>query len=129
MRSGGGQFAGAAERPPRGLRRRRTGRPPHLNDDLGTALGPDLLTGADAVQGNGVEAARTSGTGHAYWRMLGHPNGGTPELSEIRDQREQQTRRAAGDKAYDTYDTAYHHALTDDAEHGLAHAPRGHAGP
>ncbi|MGW6356166.1 ATP-binding protein [Streptomyces sp. NPDC055092] len=98
----------------------------NLNDNLGIALGLDLLTGANAAQGNGVEAARTSGTGHAYWRMLGHPNRGTPELSEIRDQWEQQARRAAGDNAYDT---AYHRALTDDAEHGLAHALQGHAGP
>ncbi|MGW6159184.1 hypothetical protein ACWFRM_39705 [Streptomyces sp. NPDC055144] len=58
--------------------------------------------------------------------MLGHPNRGTPELSEIRDQWEQQARKAAGDNAYDA---AYHRALTDDAEHGLAHALQGHAGP
>ncbi|RVU19944.1 regulator [Streptomyces antnestii] len=98
----------------------------NLNDNLGIALGLDLLTGANAAQGNGVEAARTSGTGHAYWRMLGHPNRGTPELSEIRDQWEQLARKSAGDSAYDT---AYHRALTDDAQQGLALALQGHAGP
>ncbi|MFA3839106.1 hypothetical protein [Streptomyces aureus] len=56
----------------------------------------------------------------------GSPTSRTPELSEIRDQWEQQARKAAGDNAYDT---AYHRALTDDAEHALAHALQGHAGP
>ncbi|WP_406517172.1 hypothetical protein [Streptomyces sp. NBC_00134] len=51
------------------------------------------------------------------------------ERSEIRDQWEQQARKAAGDRACDTYDTAYHRSLTDDAEHGLAHALQGRAGP
>ncbi|MEU6659983.1 NB-ARC domain-containing protein [Streptomyces sp. NPDC046821] len=97
----------------------------NLNDNLGIALGLDLLTGANAAQGHGVEAARTSGTGHAYWRMLGHPNRGTPELSEIRDQWEQLARASAGDNAYET---AYHRALTDDAEQGLALALQGHPG-
>ncbi|MFD0060741.1 hypothetical protein [Streptomyces sp. NPDC056690] len=91
-----------------GAPRRRTGRPPHLDDDLGTGAGAD--------QYNGVEAAHASGTAHAYRRMLGHPNPRTPQLPKNRDQREQQIRQAAGDKAY-------HRFLTDDAEHGLAHAP------
>ncbi|MFI6338800.1 ATP-binding protein [Streptomyces sp. NPDC050535] len=89
----------------------------NLNDNLGIALALDLLTGANAVQGNGVGAARTSGTGNTFWRMLGHPNHGTPELSEVRDQWELQAREAAGD---DAYDEAFHDALTDDAEHSLA---------
>jgi hypothetical protein len=89
----------------------------NLNDNLGIALALDLLTGANAAQGNGIGAARTSGTGNSYWRMLGHPNHGTPELSEVRDQWELQARRAAGD---DAYDRAFHDALNSDAELGLA---------
>ena len=89
----------------------------NLNDNLGIALALDLLTGANAVQGNGIAAARTSGTGNTFWRMLGHPNHGTPELSEVRDQWELQARKAIGDAAYDT---AFHNALNDDAEQGLA---------
>ncbi|MFD4528459.1 ATP-binding protein [Streptomyces sp. NPDC058470] len=87
-----------------------------LNDNLGIALALDLLTGANAVQGNGIGAARTSGTGNTFWRMLGHPNRGTPELSEARDQWELQARKAAGD---DAYNKAFRNALNDDAEHSL----------
>ncbi|MFJ4831844.1 ATP-binding protein [Streptomyces sp. NPDC088747] len=94
----------------------------NLNDNLGIALALDLLTGANAVQGNGGGAARTSGTGNTFWRMLGHPNHGTPELSEVRDQWELQARIAAGDYAYDK---AFLDALNDDAEHGLAHVLQG----
>ncbi|MEU5950745.1 NB-ARC domain-containing protein [Streptomyces sp. NPDC047525] len=89
----------------------------HLNDNLGIALALDLLTGANAAQGNGIRAACTSGTGLTYWRMLGHPNRGTPELSEIREQWEQQAREAAGANAYDK---AFRNAVNDDAEQGLA---------
>ncbi|MGY5003785.1 ATP-binding protein [Streptomyces griseus] len=90
-----------------------------LHDSLGIALGLDLLAGAIAAQGNGVAAARASGTGHAYWRMIGHPHRGTPELGAIREQWELRARQAAGDSAYER---AYRHASADDAERGLAHA-------
>ncbi|MFC8131620.1 ATP-binding protein [Streptomyces sp. NPDC057302] len=89
----------------------------NLNDNLGIALALDLLTGANAAQGNGIRAACTSGTGLTYWRMLGHPNRGTPELSEIREQWEQQARDAAGTNAYNR---AFLDALHEDAEQGLA---------
>ncbi|MFJ8820815.1 ATP-binding protein [Streptomyces sp. NPDC102467] len=89
----------------------------NLRDNLGIALALDLLTGANAAQGDGIGAARTSGTGNTYWRRLGHPNHGTPELSEVRDRWEHQARSAAGDVAYDK---AFHAALHDDAEQGLA---------
>lgn len=94
-----------------------------LRDSLGIALGLDLLAGAIAAQGDGVEAARTSGTGHVYWRMIGHPHRGTPELGVIRDAWERQAREAAGDPAYDS---AYHRSLTADAESGLVRALQGH---
>ncbi|MEV5532646.1 ATP-binding protein [Streptomyces prunicolor] len=94
----------------------------NLNDNLGIALALDLLTGANAVQGNGIAAARTSGTGNTFWRMLGHPNHGTPELSEVRDQWELQARKAVGD---DAYDRAFRTALNDDAEQGLASVMHG----
>ncbi|PCG83031.1 regulator [Streptomyces sp. WZ.A104] len=90
-----------------------------LHDSLGIALGLDLLAGAIAVQGNGVAAARASGTGHTYWRMIGHPHRGTPELGAIREQWELRARQAAGDSAYER---AYLRASADDAERGLAHA-------
>ncbi|MDQ0982757.1 regulator [Streptomyces sp. V2I9] len=90
-----------------------------LHDSLGIALGLDLLAGAIAAQGNGVAAARASGTGHTYWRMIGHPHRGTPELGAIREQWELRARQAAGDSAYEL---AYRRASADDAERGLAHA-------
>ncbi|WP_420309413.1 ATP-binding protein [Streptomyces sp. YS-B37] len=89
----------------------------NLNDNLGIALALDLLTGANAVQGNGIAAARTSGTGNTFWRMLGHPNHGTPELSEVRDEWELQARKAVGD---DAYEKAFRNALNHDAEYSLA---------
>ncbi|WP_329113399.1 ATP-binding protein [Streptomyces sp. NBC_01465] len=97
-----------------------------LHDRLGLALGLDLLAGAIAVQGDGVEAARTSGTGDAYWRMLGDPNRGSPELGALRDDWEQRARTSAGEAAYET---AYRRAVSDDAERGLAHALQGHHSP
>ncbi|SDD64994.1 Predicted ATPase [Streptomyces sp. LaPpAH-199] len=90
-----------------------------LHDSLGIALGLDLLAGAIAAQGNGVAAARASGTGHTFWRMVGHPHRGTPELGAIREQWELRARQAAGDSAYEL---AYRRASADDAERGLAHA-------
>lgn len=89
----------------------------NLNDNLGIALALDLLTGANAIQGNGIAAARTSGTGNTFWRMLGHPHHGTPELSEVRDQWELQARKSIGD---DAYEKAFHNALNNDAEQSLA---------
>ncbi|MEU1090271.1 NB-ARC domain-containing protein [Streptomyces sp. NPDC005892] len=92
-----------------------------LRDSLGIALALDLLAGAIAAQGDGVGAARTLGTGQTFWRMVGHPHRGTPELGAIRDRWELLAREAAGHSAYET---AYHRALKDTAEHGLAHALR-----
>ncbi|MEW1720010.1 regulator [Streptomyces sp. NPDC093109] len=94
-----------------------------LRDSLGIALGLDLLAGAIAARGDGVAAARTSGTGHTYWRMIGHPHRGTPELGAIRDEWERRAREAAGDPAYES---AYQLGLVTDAESGLALALRGH---
>ncbi|MEI7032166.1 ATP-binding protein [Streptomyces pratensis] len=93
-----------------------------LHDSLGIALGLDLLAGAIAAQGDGVAAARTSGTGHTYWRMVGHPHRGTPELGAIREQWERRARQAAGDSAYEL---AYRRASADDAERGLARVLEG----
>ncbi|MFD6422692.1 ATP-binding protein [Streptomyces sp. NPDC060198] len=92
-----------------------------LRDSLGIALALDLLAGAIAAQGDGVGAARTLGTGQTFWRMVGHPHRGTPELGAIRDRWELLAREAAGHSAYET---AYDRALKDTAEHGLAHALR-----
>ncbi|MGW2841771.1 ATP-binding protein [Streptomyces sp. NPDC001493] len=92
-----------------------------LQDSLGIALALDLLAGAIAAQGDGVGAARTLGTGQTFWRMVGHPHRGTPELGAIRDRWERLAREAAGHSAYET---AYDRALKDTAEHGLAHALR-----
>lgn len=93
-----------------------------LHDSLGIALGLDLLAGAIAARGDGVEAARTSGTGHVYWLMIGHPHRGTPELAVIRDVWERQARESAGDPAYEQ---AYRRSLTGDAETGLVRALQG----
>ncbi|MFE7458336.1 ATP-binding protein [Streptomyces sp. NPDC057554] len=90
-----------------------------LRDSFGIALGLDLLAAAIAAQGAGAQAARVYGTGHAYWRMVGHPQRGTPELGPVRETCELQARAAVGDEAYQR---AFERGQSDNAEVGLAAA-------
>ncbi|WDG31744.1 regulator [Streptomyces sp. CA-278952] len=92
-----------------------------LRDSFGIALGLDLLAAAIAAQGAGAQAARVYGTGHAYWRMVGHPQRGTPELGPVRERCELQARAAVGDEAYQR---AFERGQSDNAEVGLAAALR-----
>ncbi|MFJ1746636.1 ATP-binding protein [Streptomyces sp. NPDC088116] len=94
-----------------------------LRDSFGIALGLDLLAAAVAAQGDGERAAHAYGTGQAFWRMVGHPLRGTPELAPVREECERQAREAAGSPAYED---AFHRGLVDDGESGLARALRGH---
>ncbi|MBK5992020.1 MULTISPECIES: ATP-binding protein [Streptomyces] len=90
-----------------------------LRDSFGIALGLDILAAAIAAQGAGAQAARVYGTGHAYWRMVGHPQRGTPELGAVRETCELQARAAVGD---DAYQRAFERGQADNAEVGLAAA-------
>ncbi|MCR8944519.1 NB-ARC domain-containing protein [Streptomyces sp. OUCMDZ-4982] len=90
-----------------------------LRDSFGIALGLDILAAAIAAQGAGAQAARVYGTGHAYWRMVGHPQRGTPELGAVRENCELQARAAVGDEAYQR---AFERGQADNAEVGLAAA-------
>ncbi|MGW1206484.1 ATP-binding protein [Streptomyces cyaneofuscatus] len=90
-----------------------------LRDSFGIALGLDILAAAIAAQGAGAQAARVYGTGHAYWRMVGHPQRGTPELGPVRETCELQARAAVGDEAYQR---AFERGQADNAEVGLAAA-------
>ncbi|MFD6801650.1 ATP-binding protein [Streptomyces cyaneofuscatus] len=90
-----------------------------LRDSFGIALGLDILAAAIAAQGAGAQAARVYGTGHAYWRMVGHPQRGTPELAPVREACELQARAAVGDEAYQR---AFERGQADNAEVGLAAA-------
>lgn len=92
-----------------------------LRDSFGIALGLDILAAAIAAQGAGAQAARVYGTGHAYWRMVGHPQRGTPELGPVRETCELQARAAVGDEAYQR---AFERGQADNAEAGLAAALR-----
>ncbi|MFJ4822213.1 ATP-binding protein [Streptomyces bacillaris] len=92
-----------------------------LRDSFGIALGLDILAAAIAAQGAGAQAARVYGTGHAYWRMVGHPQRGTPELGAVRETCELQARAAVGDEAYQR---AFERGQADNAEVGLAAALR-----
>lgn len=92
-----------------------------LGDSFGVALGLDILAAAVAAQGAGAQAARIYGTGQAYWRMVGHPQRGTPELGPVRETCERQARAAIGDAAYQR---AFDRGQTDNAEVGLAAALR-----
>ncbi|MEW1724360.1 NB-ARC domain-containing protein [Streptomyces sp. NPDC093109] len=94
-----------------------------LGDSFGIALGLDLLAAAVAAQGDGERAAYAYGTGQAFWRMVGHPQRGTPELADVRAECERQARAAAGNPAYED---AFHRGLVDDGESGLARALQGH---
>ncbi|MFW3475506.1 ATP-binding protein [Streptomyces microflavus] len=90
-----------------------------LRDSFGIALGLDILAAAIAAQGAGAQAARVYGTGHAYWRMVGHPQRGTPELGAVRETCELQARAAVGDAAYQR---AFERGQADNTEVGLAAA-------
>ncbi|WNF31189.1 regulator [Streptomyces sp. C11-1] len=92
-----------------------------LRDSFGIALGLDILAAAIAAQGAGAQAARVYGTGQAYWRMVGHPQRGTPELGPVRERCERQARAAVGDEAYQR---AFERGQSDNAEVGLAAALR-----
>ncbi|AXG82423.1 ATP-binding protein [Streptomyces paludis] len=94
-----------------------------LGDSFGIALGLDLLAAAVAAQGDGERAAYAYGTGQAFWRMVGHPQRGTPELATVRAECERQARAAAGNPAYED---AFHRGMVDDGESGLARALQGH---
>ncbi|MFE0172194.1 ATP-binding protein [Streptomyces sp. NPDC059002] len=71
-----------------------------IGDSFGIAIGLDLLAAASAAQGRAEQAALLSGTGHAYWRNVGHPQRGTPELAPLRARTEQLARAGIGPKAY-----------------------------
>lgn len=90
-----------------------------LRDSFGIALGLDLLAAAIAAQGEGALAARVYGTGQVYWRMVGHPQRGTPELGPLREACERRAREAVGD---DAYRLAFERGRSDSAEAGLVQA-------
>lgn len=90
-----------------------------LRDSFGIALGLDILASAIAAQGQGARAARVYGTGQVYWRMVGHPQRGTPDVTPVRESWERQAREAVGDLAYQR---AFERGRTDTAEAGLAAA-------
>ncbi|WLQ38066.1 regulator [Streptomyces castrisilvae] len=93
-----------------------------LRDRFGIALGLDILAAAIAAQGEGARAARVYGTGQVYWRMVGHPQRGTPELGPLREACERRAREAVGDAAYWR---AFEQGRSDSAEAGLALALHG----
>ncbi|MCX0243516.1 ATP-binding protein [Streptomyces drozdowiczii] len=93
-----------------------------LRDRFGIALGLDVLAAAIAAQGEGARAARVYGTGQVYWRMVGHPQRGTPELGPVRETCERRAREAVGDAAYRR---AFEQGRADSAEAGLALALHG----
>ncbi|MFJ9677249.1 ATP-binding protein [Streptomyces sp. NPDC101194] len=93
-----------------------------MRDRFGIALGLDILAAAIAAQGAGARAAQVYGTGQVYWRMVGHPQRGTPELGPLREACERQARAAVGDAAYQR---AFDRGRTDNAEVGLAAALQG----
>ncbi|MEV0782621.1 regulator [Streptomyces sp. NPDC050423] len=93
-----------------------------LRDSFGIALGLDILAAAVAAQGEGAHAARVYGTGQLYWRMVGHPQRGTPELGPLREACERRAREAVGDAAYQR---AFERGRADSAEAGLALALHG----
>ncbi|WP_371790062.1 regulator [Streptomyces sp. NBC_01471] len=72
----------------------------HIGDAFGIALGLDVLAAALAAQGDGERAALVYGTSQAYWRTVGHPQRGTPELGPVREECERSARAAIGDEAY-----------------------------
>ncbi|MGS2587568.1 ATP-binding protein [Streptomyces hebeiensis] len=97
-----------------------------VRDSFGIALGLDLLAAGIAAQGDGERAAYAYGTGQAFWRMVGHPRRGTPELAAVRSECERQARAAAGDPAYEE---AFRRGLAGDGTRGLARVLEGRLPP
>ncbi|MFE7464151.1 ATP-binding protein [Streptomyces sp. NPDC057499] len=93
-----------------------------MRDRFGIALGLDILAAAIAAQGAGARAARVYGTGQVYWRMVGQPQRGTPELGPLREACERQAREAVGDAVFQR---AFERGRRDNAEAGLAAALQG----
>ncbi|WP_237405098.1 ATP-binding protein [Actinacidiphila reveromycinica] len=71
-----------------------------LGDAFGTALGLDLLAAALAAAGRAEHAVRVYGHGETFWRSVGHPQRGTPELRAVREEYERTARTALGDTRY-----------------------------
>ncbi|WP_327291361.1 ATP-binding protein [Streptomyces sp. NBC_01198] len=88
-----------------------------LGDAFGIALGLDLLAAAMAAAGRPEQAAAVYGTGAAYWRSVGHPQRGAPELQPVRERCEQTVRAALGDAGYTA---AYARGATADGPSTLA---------
>ncbi|MFF7154598.1 hypothetical protein [Streptomyces sp. NPDC008139] len=86
-----------------------------LGDAFGIALGLDLL----AAEGRGEQAATVYGVGESYWRSVGHPQRGTPELRGVREECEATARALIGDAAYDR---AYRRGATEYGRTALAAA-------
>ncbi|WP_329179407.1 ATP-binding protein [Streptomyces sp. NBC_01477] len=88
-----------------------------LGDAFGIALGLDLLAAAMAAAGRPEQAAAVYGTGEAYWRSVGHPQRGAPELQPVRERCERTVRAALGDAGYTA---AYARGATADGPSTLA---------
>ncbi|MFG1806356.1 ATP-binding protein [Streptomyces sp. NPDC049040] len=88
-----------------------------LGDAFGIALGLDLLAAAMAADGRPEQAAAVYGTGEAYWRSVGHPQRGAPELRPVRERCEQTVRAALGEAGYSA---AYTRGATADGPSTLA---------
>ncbi|MGW9451683.1 ATP-binding protein [Streptomyces sp. NPDC055632] len=72
-----------------------------IGDVFGLGLGLDLLAVALSALSLGEEAASAYGTGEVFWRMVGHPQRGTPELQPLRRSAELSARKQIGDSVYD----------------------------
>ncbi|MET9664814.1 NB-ARC domain-containing protein [Streptomyces sp. NPDC006475] len=90
-----------------------------LGDSFGIALGLDVLAAAIAAAGDGELAGLVYGTGQSFWRTVGHPQRGTPELRAVREECERTARAEAGDAAYES---AYQRGLTADPAVALSTA-------
>lgn len=88
-----------------------------LGDAFGIALGLDLLAAALAADGKGEQAATVYGTGESYWRSVGHPQRGTPELRGVRQGCEDTARALVGDSVYDS---AYRRGAAENGRPSLA---------
>ncbi|MFD3441733.1 ATP-binding protein [Streptomyces sp. NPDC058685] len=90
-----------------------------LGDSFGIALGLDVLAAAIAAAGDGELAGLVYGTGQSFWRTVGHPQRGTPDLRAVREECERTARANAGDEAYES---AYQRGLTADPAVALSTA-------
>ncbi|MBO8193253.1 regulator [Streptomyces oryzae] len=84
-----------------------------IGDRFGLALGLELLAVSWAQQNEPERAALAYGAAALHWKIVGHPQRGTPEVAPLRDEGQAMARAQLGDAAYEALFHSAQHADRD----------------